>query len=73
MKMKLDHHQTIFLAAFLTGLIASANKTVSGIASMLVNGPGKTSLNKFLTKYDWDAKRLNMRRIEGLQKHNETR
>jgi hypothetical protein len=30
-------------------------------------------LNKFLGKYDWDKKQLNLDRLEELQKHNETR
>jgi SRSO17 transposase len=72
-KMKLSHHQTRFLSALLTGLISSANKTIEGIASVLVGGPSKTSLNKFLTKYDWDSKKVNHERIRELQRHNETR
>ena len=71
--MKLSYHQTAFLSALLAGLISSANKTIEGIASMTVNGPSKTALNKFLTKYDWDARRVNRERIEELQKQNETR
>lgn len=72
-KMNLSHHQTRFLSSMLTGLISSANKTIEGIASLQVNGPSKTSLNKFLTKYDWDARSMNLERIQELQRHNETR
>ncbi len=71
--MSLSYHHKKFMSTFLLGLITSPSKTVSGIARASLNGPSSTALNKFLTKYDWDAAKANKERIEELQRHDETR
>ena len=39
---------------YATGLVASSNKTVVGIARQVLPAKSKRALNKFLTEYDWD-------------------
>lgn len=61
------------LAEYLTGLVVAANKTVSGINSEFVETTDQSCLNRFLTEADWDAGKLNERRLELLQKDPTTR
>jgi hypothetical protein len=61
------------LAEYLTGLMVAANKTVSGINSEFVETTDQSCLNRFLTEVEWDAEKLNERRLELLQKDPTTR
>ena len=71
--INMSYHKKRFLTAFILGLILSPTKTVRDIARVSLDGPSSAALNKFLTKYDWDAAKANRKRIEELQNHNETR
>jgi hypothetical protein len=55
------------LAEYLTGLVVSENKTVSGISAEFVETTDQSCLNRFLTSADWDVDELNVRRLEWLQ------
>lgn len=61
------------LAEYLTGLIVARNKTVSGINAEFVDTTDQSCLNRFLTGADWDADKLNARRLELLQEDPTTR
>jgi SRSO17 transposase len=69
----LSHHQTHHAKSYVTGLAACRSKTVNGIAREVLPAKGERALNKFLTEYDWDEKRLNHERLDELQKHGKTR
>ena len=69
----LSYHQTNHAKAYVTGLVAARNKTVSGIAREVLPATGERALNKFLSKYNWDEDELNHERLEELQNHGETR
>ncbi len=56
-----------------TGLFATSNKTVAGIAREILPANSKPALKKFLTEYDWDEKQFNHERLEEFRKHGETR
>jgi SRSO17 transposase len=71
-KMSLSHHQHGLLARYVTGLIASSNKTVSGISSIFLQ-QSMISMNRLLTEYEWNPDLINMERLEELQRYNETR
>ena len=55
------------LAEYLTGLVVSENKTVSGISAEFVETTDQSCLNRFLTSADWDVDEFNARRLELLQ------
>ena len=55
------------LAEYVTGLIVSGNKTVSGISTEFVETTDQSCLNRFLTGAEWDVDQLNARRLELLQ------
>lgn len=71
-KLSLSYHQEKLLARYVTGLIASGNKTIAGISSMFMKQSIR-SMNRLMTEYPWDTGKINMERLEELQKHNETR
>lgn len=54
-------------AEYVTGLIVSTNKTVSGIQAGFVETTDQSCLNRFLTRAQWDPQALNERRLELLQ------
>ena len=58
---------------YVTGLVASSNKTVEGISTLVLPAKSERALNKFLTEYDWDEDQLNRERLELLQEANDTR
>jgi hypothetical protein len=58
---------------YLSGLITERKPTVRSMASRLVDPVDQTSLNRFLTLYEWDEERLNRRRLETLQSIEEMR
>jgi DDE superfamily endonuclease/Transposase DDE domain len=55
------------LAEYVTGLVVSENKTVSGINAQFVETTDQSCLNRFLTSADWDVDKVNARRLELLQ------
>ena len=69
----LSYHQTNHAKAYVTGLVAARNKTISGIAREVLPANSERALNKFLSKYNWNENELNHERLEELQKHGETR
>jgi hypothetical protein len=69
----LSYHQKKHAKTYVTGLAAASSKTVNGIAREVLPAGSERALNKFLTEYDWDKKRLNHERLEKLQDHGETR
>jgi hypothetical protein len=54
-------------------LITGRKVTGRSIASRLVDPVDQSSLNRFLTLYEWDEQRLNRRRLETLQSIEEMR
>lgn len=66
-------HQLRRFKQYVTGLITSKNKTIEGITSNLVDGTDQSSMNRFLTEYDWDTEELNDKRLELLQSSPDTR
>jgi len=58
---------------YLSGLITGRKPTVRSMASRLVDHVDQSSLNRFLTLYEWDEERLNRRRLEMLQSMEEMR
>jgi len=77
----LDHFGDLFpnqpqrqhLGEYLTGLIVSPNKTVSGINAEFVDTTDQSCFNRFLTEAVWDVDELNSRRLELLQEDPTTR
>jgi len=51
-------------------LITSENKTVAGISSNLIDNSDQNSMNRFLTKYNWNTEELNDKRLELLSVHS---
>ena len=60
-------------AEYLTGLMVAERKTVLGINREFADTTDQSCLNRFLTDAAWDAKALNQRRLEELQKAPATR
>ena len=60
-------------AAYLTGLMVAAKKTISGINREFVVTTDQSCLNRWLTEVSWDVKALNDRRLEWLQGDPKTR
>ena len=57
-------HQFRRFKQYLSGLITGRKATVRSIASRLVEPVDQSTLNRFLTLYDWDREELNMRLYE---------
>jgi len=51
----------------LSGLVTGGKPTVQSIALRIVEPVDQSSLNRFLTLYEWDEELLNKRRLEMLQ------
>jgi hypothetical protein len=60
-------------AEYLTGLIVAERKSVRGINSEFVVTTDQSCLNRWMTDVNWDAKRLNERRLKQLQHDPGTR
>jgi hypothetical protein len=69
----LSYHQLKRFKQYLTGLITGRKPTVRSMASRLVEPVDQSSLNRFLTLYEWDEEELNRRRLELLQSMEEMR
>jgi len=65
-------HQFRRFKQYLTGLITGRRATVRSIASRMVEAVDQSSLNRFLTLYDWDREELNVRRLRLLQTEETT-
>jgi len=61
------------LANYLTGLMISDNKTVSGMTDEMPNASDQSCLNRFLTEVEWDENAVNEVRIEWLQQFDDTK
>jgi hypothetical protein len=59
--------------SLLSGLITDGKDTVHSIASKLLEHADQSSLNRFLTLYEWEEEQLNRRRLDLLQSMRETR
>ena len=60
-------------AAYLTGLMVAAKKTVSGSNRAFGVTPDPVCLTRWLTEVGWDVKALNDRRVEWWQSDPQTR
>ena len=60
-------HQFRRFKQYLSGFITGRRPTVRSIASRQVEPVDQSSLNRFLTLYDWDREELNVRRLRLLQ------
>src|SRR5437773_3713947 len=59
-------------AEYLTGLFIAERKTVSGINREFAVTTDQSCLNRWITEVDWNAKLLNQRRLERLQRDSAT-
>ena len=66
-------HQFRRFKQYLSGLITGRRPTVRSIASRQIEPVDQSSLNRFLTLYDWDREELNVRRLSLLQTEEATR
>jgi DDE superfamily endonuclease len=58
---------------FVSGIIVSDNKTLSGINRLFVKGsPDQSSLNRFMSRQNFDTIELNKRRVGMMQKNPST-
>jgi hypothetical protein len=53
-RLSLSYHQEKLLARYVTGLIASGNKTIAGISSIFMKQSIR-SMNRLMTEYPWDT------------------
>ena len=60
------------MAQYITGLIMSENKTITGITDDFPDAPDQSCKNRFLTSADWDVNALNEARIQWLQTSEDT-
>ena len=60
-------------ANYITGLMISENKTITGITDEMPNASDQSTLNRFLTEVEWDEKAMNQKRIEWLQQSEDTK
>jgi hypothetical protein len=58
---------------YLTGLMVADRKNVSSITGQFASTTDQSCLNRWLTEVDWDAERLNDRRLGWLQDEPSTR
>lgn len=56
---------------YLTGLIVSHNKTVTGINAQFLNHTDQSSKNHFLTQADWDDEKVTHERLNIVKEHCE--
>ena len=61
------------LAHYLTGLMISENKTISGLTNEMPNASDQSCLNRFLTEVDWNHEAVNNARIDWLQQFDDTK
>jgi hypothetical protein len=68
-----NEQQRRHIANYLTGLLISNNKTVSGMTNEMPNASDQSCLNRFINNVDWDVKEINNARIAWLQKFDDTK
>lgn len=66
-------HQFKRFKQYLTGLITGRNPSVRSIASRQVEPVDQSTLNRFLTTYNWNREELNRTRLQLLQTEKATR
>jgi len=66
-------HQFKRFKQYLTGLITGRNPSVRSIALRQVEAVDQSTLNRFLTTYDWSREELNRTRLQLLQTEKATR
>jgi len=71
--MNLSYHEKKHMSRYTTGLIVSQNKTITGMTENFTDGISSRAMNRFLVDGNWSESEVNKKRIEELQKHNETR
>ncbi len=70
----LTEEQIEYFKKYLTGLLTSVNKTITGINRIFVFDPrNQSSFNRFFTESNWDFIELNNHRLELLQKEKHTK
>src|SRR5260370_40499839 len=57
---------------YVTGLISVSHPTIAQISSQIHEGKDQSSLNRFLTKTDWEPSALNEQRLALLQQQQKT-
>jgi len=65
--------ERIHFAEYLTGLLVAEHKNVSAINRQFAVTTDQSCLNRWLTAADWDVEKLNMERLNWLQKDPSTR
>lgn len=75
-KKKLNFYKRLFskpqfkhFSTFISGLIINDNKTIQEINDSL-SKKNQSSLNRFMTKSDWDPEKLNSLRIKQVKRHS---
>lgn len=68
-----SYHQLKRFKQYMSGLITGRKPTIRSIASRLVEPVDQSSLNRFLTLYEWDEEKLKEKRLEMLQSMKEMR
>lgn len=64
-----SYHQLRRAKQYVIGLITSTKRfTVASISSRFIDKPDQSSLNRFLTEYEWNMERMNERRIQLMKK-----
>ncbi len=71
--MDLSYHEKKHMSRYATGLIVSHNKTITGMTENFTDDLSSKSMNRFLVDGNWNESEVNKKRVEELQKHNETR
>lgn len=66
-------HQFRRFKQYLTGLITGGNPSVRSITIRQVDPVDQSTLNRFLTTYDWSREELNRRRLQLLQTEKATK
>jgi len=66
-------HQFRRFKQYLTGLITGGNPSVRSIARRIVEPVDQSTLNRFLTTYNWSREELNRRRLQLLQTERDTK
>lgn len=68
-----SYHQFHRFKQYISGIITSDRVTVSAITSRLVERSNQSSMNRFLTWYEWSEEHLNNERLRLLQEGERTR
>jgi len=58
--------------SYVTGLMISNNKTLTGIQSQFINSSSPNSLDNFMIRSEWSEKEINNKRLQSLEQNPET-